>query len=180
MLAAALPASALTSLLPLKYGVNLWPGETVLVNGATGVSGKLAVQIAKLLRAGKVVATGGDDVSLSTMLKLGADLVIDTRKSDNDVKSAFLSEAGKGYDVVLDFLWGTPDRTSAPNPCTKTSGVRAHKTRLVQIGEAASPTIILAAEELRTSGVRLSGAGDVHAEAAPQATKQIWDWMGRE
>jgi NADPH:quinone reductase-like Zn-dependent oxidoreductase len=82
-------------------------GETVLVNGATGVSGKLAVQMAKLLGAGRVIGTGRDDVSLGAVPKLGADVVINTRKSDDEVKKAFLSEGGKGYDVVLDYLWGT-------------------------------------------------------------------------
>lgn len=52
-----------------------------------------------------------------------------------------------------------------------------HKTRLVQIGEAAGPTITLPAEALRTSGVRLTGASDVPGEAVPEATKQIWEWM---
>jgi len=50
--AAALQASDLTSLFPLKWGAKLQLGETILINGATGVSGKLAVQIAKLLGAG--------------------------------------------------------------------------------------------------------------------------------
>jgi NADPH2:quinone reductase len=49
--AASLPASALTSLLPLKYAAKLQPGETVLIHGATGVSGKLAAQIARRLGA---------------------------------------------------------------------------------------------------------------------------------
>ena len=52
-IAAALPASALTSLLPLKWGVKLEPGQSVLIQGATGVSGKLAVRIAGLLGAGR-------------------------------------------------------------------------------------------------------------------------------
>jgi NADPH2:quinone reductase len=177
LLAAALPASALTSLLPLKYGVNLQPGEAVLVNGATGVSGKLAVQISKLLGAGKVVGTGRDDASLQVVLKLGADAVIDTRKSDVEVKEAFLTRAGKGYDVVLDYLWGHPTELLLQTLVPKAAGFATHKTRLVQIGQAAGPTITLAAEQLRTSGVRLTGAGDVQAEAMPQATKQIWDWM---
>ncbi len=61
VIAAALPASALTALFPLKWTAQLQPGETVLVNGATGVSGKLAVQIARLLGAGRVIGTGRND-----------------------------------------------------------------------------------------------------------------------
>jgi NADPH:quinone reductase-like Zn-dependent oxidoreductase len=146
LLAAALPAAALTSLLPLKYGVNLRPGETVLVNGATGVSGKVAVQMARLLGAGKIVGTGRDDASLQAVLKLGADAVIDTRKSDDEVKEAFLQEAGKGYDVVLDYLWGHPTELLLQTLVPKEAGFARHKTRLVQIGEAAGPTITLLAE----------------------------------
>ena len=177
MLAAALPPSALTSLLPLKYAVNLQSGQTVLINGATGVSGKIAVQMAKLLGAGKVVGTGRDDASLQTVLKLGADAVIDTRKSDDEVQEAFLREAGKGYDVVLDYLWGHPTELLLQVLTPKQAGFVNHNTRLVQIGEAAGPTITLPAEALRTSGVRLTGAGDVPGEAVPEATKQIWEWM---
>jgi NADPH:quinone reductase-like Zn-dependent oxidoreductase len=177
LLATALPASALTSLLPLKYGVNLQPGETVLVNGATGVSGKLAVQIAKLLGAERVVGTGRDDASLRAVLKLGADAVINVKRSDDEVKEAFRKEAGKGYGVVLDYLWGRPTELLLQTLVPKQAGLATHKTRVVQIGAAAGPTITLAAEELRTSGVRLTGAGDVQAEALPQAIKQIWDWM---
>lgn len=57
-MAAALPNPALSSWLPLKYRAKLQPGETVLVLGATGTAGKLAVQIAKLLGAGRVIAAG--------------------------------------------------------------------------------------------------------------------------
>ena len=77
VIAAALPASALTSLFPLKYGARLEPGETILVNGATSVSGKLAVQVARLLGAGQIVGTGRNPESLRSVLAMGADAVID-------------------------------------------------------------------------------------------------------
>src|SRR5690625_3343752 len=63
--ASALPASALTSLFPLQWGAKIKTGETVLINGATGVAGKLAVQIAKLLGAGRVIGTGQNEESLN-------------------------------------------------------------------------------------------------------------------
>lgn len=177
MVAAALPAAALTSLLPLKYGVPLQPGQTVLVNGATGVSGKLAVQVAKLLGAGKVIATGRDEASLAAVMKLGADAVIDTRKSDDEVKEDFLSEGGNGYDIVLDYLWGRPTELLLQTLVPKQAGFPTHKTRIVQIGASAGATITLAAEQLRTSGVQLGGGGDISAEHVPQAVKQVWEWM---
>jgi NADPH:quinone reductase-like Zn-dependent oxidoreductase len=62
--AAAVPSSALTALLPFRCGAKLEPGETVLVHGATGFSGRLAIQIAKLLGAGRVVGSGRHAASL--------------------------------------------------------------------------------------------------------------------
>src|SRR4030095_10513858 len=84
--AAALPASTLTSLFPLKWGAKLQPGETVLINGATGV---LAVQVAKLLGAGRVVGTGRHDETLQSLLALGADSVIDLKQPDEQLAKAF-------------------------------------------------------------------------------------------
>src|ERR1700760_1849067 len=65
------------SLLPLKYSAKLQPGETVLINGATGVSGRIAIQVAKMLGAGRVIGTGRNARSLELLSKLGADAVID-------------------------------------------------------------------------------------------------------
>jgi NADPH:quinone reductase-like Zn-dependent oxidoreductase len=178
MVAAALPAAALTSLLPLKYGTaTLQPGATVLVNGATGVSGKLAVQMARLLGAGKVIGTGRDEAGLEAVLKLGADAVIDTRKSDDEVKEAFHREAGEGYDVVLDYLWGRPTELLLQTLVPKQVGFATHKTRVIEIGQAAGATITLAAEQLRTSGVQIMGGGEISPQSVPQAVKQSWEWV---
>src|SRR5699024_8145998 len=106
--AAALPASALTSLFPLKWGVNMEPGETVLINGATGVSGKLAIKIAKLLGAGRVIGTGRNDESLKRIREIGANSVIDLKKSDEKVIKFFEIEVDKGIDIVLDISWRKP------------------------------------------------------------------------
>lgn len=86
--ASAIPSSVLTSLLPLKYSAKLQPGETVLVNGATGVSGRIAVQVAKMLGAGKVIATGRSERSLQVLPRLGADVVVDLKQSDEQVAAA--------------------------------------------------------------------------------------------
>src|SRR5262245_50861756 len=65
--AAALPNPALSSWLSLVWRANLKPGETVLILGATGVAGKLAVQIARHLGAGRVVAAGRNEQVLKTL-----------------------------------------------------------------------------------------------------------------
>ncbi|MFC6159723.1 quinone oxidoreductase family protein [Kribbella jiaozuonensis] len=97
---ATVMASAITAL-TMKTAAGLQPGETVLVQGATGVAGRLAVQVARLLGAGRIVATGRDDTQLA---ELDADAVINT--ADDELQQAY-ADAG-GYDVVLDFLWGRP------------------------------------------------------------------------
>lgn len=175
--AAALPASALTSLLPLKYGVKLQRGETVLINGATGVSGKVAVQIAKMLGAGQVIGTGRDDEGLQTIIQLGADAVIDLKQSDESVTEAFLREAGKGYDIILDFLWGHPTELLLNTLIPKQAGFATHRTRFVQIGEAAGSHISLSAQTLRTSGVEMTGAGNIPPDVVPEALQQVWEWI---
>jgi NADPH2:quinone reductase len=175
--AAALPASALTSLLPLKYGVKLQPGETVLINGATGVSGKIAVQIAKMLGAGRVVGTGRDEEGLQAIMQLGADAGIDLKQSDESVTGAFLREAGQGYDIILDFLWGHPTELLLNTLIPKEAGFATHRTRFVQIGEAAGSHLSFPAQALRTSGVEMTGAGNIPPEVVPEAVQQVWEWM---
>ena len=69
--AATVPASALTSLFPLKWGAKLQPDETVLINGATGFTGKLAVQVAWLLGAKRVIGTGRNAMALQSLYDLG-------------------------------------------------------------------------------------------------------------
>ena len=180
IVAAALPASALTSLLPLKYGAKLQSGETVLINGATGVSGKVAIQIAKLLGAGRIVGTvgtGRDEEGLRSIMQLGADTGIGLKQPDEDITEAFLQEAGKGYDIILDFLWGHPTELLLRTLVPKAAGFATHRTRFIQIGEAAGSTISLSAETLRTSGVEMTGAGNIPPEVLPEAVKQVWEWI---
>jgi len=173
--AAALPASALTSLFPLKWGAKLQAGETVLINGATGVSGKLAVQTAKLLGAGRVVGTGRNAESLTRIQELGADAVIDLRKPDEEVMDEFQKQAGDGYDVILDFLWGHPTelliKTLIPRELRIPKAIR-----LIQIGEKAGASISLPAEALRTSGLQIfGGTAGITPEAMAEGTNLVWD-----
>ncbi|MGO9901794.1 MAG: hypothetical protein ACLP0J_19390 [Solirubrobacteraceae bacterium] len=56
----------------IKTAAGFTPGETVLIQGATGVAGRLAVQVARLLGAGRVVATGRDEDALAEVTALRA------------------------------------------------------------------------------------------------------------
>ena len=175
--AAALPTAALTSFLPLKWGAKLQNDETILINGATGVSGKIAIQLAKMLGAGRIIGTGRDDEGLHAIKQLGADAAIDLKQPDKEIKEAFIKEAGNGYDIVLDFLWGRPSELFLRTLIPKEAAFATHRTRFIQIGAAAGSTISLDAEALRTSGLEMTGAGNVSSEVIHEAARQVWDWI---
>lgn len=177
--AATVPAPTLTSLFPLKWGAKLQPDETVLINGATGFAGKLAVQVARLLGAKRVIGTGRNIEALEKLRDLGADAVIDLKQSDADVIEAFKREAGtSGYQVILDFLWSHPTELLLQALVPRELSFAKQRVRLVQIGEMAGPTISLAAEALRTSGLEILGASSgITPAAVADGTQQVWEWI---
>ncbi len=177
--AATVPSSALTALFPLKYGAQLEPGQTVLINGATGFAGRLAVQIARLIGAGRVVGSGRDAASLDAIKALGADTVIDLKQPDAQIIDAFQQAAGEsGYHVILDFLWGRPTELLLEALTPTTLSFARHKIRLIQVGEMAGARISLAAEALRTSGLEIVGGGaGLTPEAMAEGSAQVWDWL---
>jgi len=176
--AAVLPSSALTSLFPFQWGAKLQHGETVLINGATGVSGKLAVQIAKLLGAGRIVGTGRNRESLKKVMELGADAVIDLKQPDEQLADSFIKEAKDGYDIILDFLWGRPTEVLIKTLIPDEIGYVGNRIRLVQVGEAAGETISLPASSLRNSGLEIIGASaGMTPEAMNESTNQVWEWI---
>jgi NADPH:quinone reductase-like Zn-dependent oxidoreductase len=158
--AAALPNPALSSWLPLTWRAQLKRGETVLVLGATGVAGKLAVQIAKHLGAGRVVAAGRNERILQTLASLGADATIALSQSDEDLALAFSREALRGhFDIVLDYVWGHPTEVLLAALTGHDVRAESRGVRLIEIGEMAGPTISLPAAALRSSGIEISGTG---------------------
>jgi NADPH:quinone reductase-like Zn-dependent oxidoreductase len=177
--AATVPASTLTALFALRCGAKLQPDETVLIHGATGFAGKLAVQVAKLLGAPRIIGTGRNVAQLTKLHELGADAVIDLKQSDEALVEAFKQEAGaSGYQVILDFVWGHPTELLLEALVPRELSFAQHRVRLVQIGEMAAPTISLPAQALRTSGLELLGAGSgITPEAVAEGTQQVWEWI---
>jgi NADPH:quinone reductase-like Zn-dependent oxidoreductase len=160
----------------IKTAAGFERGETVLIQGATGVAGRLAVQVARLLGAGRIVATGRDDRALEDVRRLGADAVINTSVSDAELVDAFTREAGDGYDVILDFLWGRPTEALVRS-LTPDRLVHNKPARLVQVGESAGSGIALAAEAVRTSGLEISGAAKgLDPVTIAEAYRQIVEW----
>ena len=176
--AAALPASALTALFPLKWGAKLQPGETVLINGATGVTGILAIQIAKHLGAGRIVCTGRHTETLQSLPQLGADAILDLKLPDDQLARSLAEEAEKGFDVILDCLWGHPTEMIIKSLVPHQLGFAKRRVRLIQIGEMAGSTISLPADSLRTSGLEITGASaGLTPETIGEGTNMVWDWL---
>jgi NADPH:quinone reductase-like Zn-dependent oxidoreductase len=175
--AAALPNPALSSWLPLVWRAQLKPGETVLILGATGVAGKLALQIAKHLGAGRVVAAGRNEHVLETLPDLGADAIIALDQPDHELSAAFLRETSHAsFDIILDFLWGHPTEVLLDALTGHDVKGTFSRIRLVEIGEMAGPTISLSAAALRSSGLEIygSGGGSIPHTAIFDAFPQLW------
>jgi len=103
--AGALGASGLTALSGVDRALALEKGDTVIIHGASGAVGTLAVQLAKL-RGARVLATASGDEGVALVSRLGADVVIDGRKSD--IAAAARQFAPTGADAVLAFAGGAP------------------------------------------------------------------------
>jgi NADPH:quinone reductase-like Zn-dependent oxidoreductase len=158
--AAALVNPGMAAYLPLAWRAKLVPGETVLILGATGVAGRFAVQLAKQLGAGRVVAAGRDPEGLESLRGLGADAVIRLDRPRDEVTAAFAAEVeAGGYQVVIDYVWGEPTEALLAALTREGFQQATSETRLVQVGDLASPVIALPAEALRSSAVTLTGSG---------------------
>lgn len=148
--AAALPNAVIGAAMALRFKGKMQPGDTVLINGATGFTGRVAVQIAKYYGAKKVVATGRNLSSLQELLTLGADEII-------PLIDDFHTQLKGPFDVVIDYLWG---RTAEKILSTlKGKGRFTHSTRYISVGSMAGDTITLSAAILRSADLQLSGSG---------------------
>jgi NADPH:quinone reductase len=132
-LAAALGLSAIAAWMALTWRGHLQPGEQVLVLGASGSVGQVAVQAAKLLGAGRVIAASRDELGRRRALTLGADAAVDLTGDNADEISKRIAEACDGpLHLVIDPIWGLPAEAAAR--------VLGAEGRLVNIGSAAGPT----------------------------------------
>jgi len=173
--AAALPNPGVSAWLSLTHRAKLSRSETVLVLGATGVTGQLAVQIAKLLGAARVVGVGRNERVLARLGDLGADATIQMDQAPEALKEAYLSEMGEaGFDVILDYLWGEPTEALLAAITKSEFAVPGKETRLVQVGESAGATIKLSAAVLRSTAVTILGtAGMPPREVLFDAMREV-------
>lgn len=157
-IAAALPNAVMGSAMALKFKAGLQPGNTVLINGATGITGRIAVQIAKLYGARKIIVTGRNEESLQSLRELGADEVISLQSTDDDFKQKIKEiHQQTPIDVVLDYIWG--HSVEMILSAFKGDGSFSHKTKLVTIGGMSGDTIQLSSQILRGTDIQISGSG---------------------
>jgi NADPH:quinone reductase-like Zn-dependent oxidoreductase len=162
--AAAIANPGMSAWAALVERAHLVSGETVLVNGATGTAGRLAVQLAKHLGANKVIATSRNAEELEEVKNLGADIVIPftlgmlhpsgAKDYEDVLKDVFAS----GIDVVIDYLWGESAKTVIV--AIAQSVEDATPVRFVHVGGASrEENIDLPGAALRSSALMLMGSG---------------------
>jgi len=154
-LAAAIAIPGMSSWAALEERARLRAGETVLVNGATGTSGRLAIQIARHLGAKKVIAAArrpADDLRA-----LGADATVQLVEDRDALGKAFEKVFEDGVDIVLDYLWGTSAETMIV--AAARASPEGVPIRYVEIGSMSGRDITLPSAALRSSSLQLMGSG---------------------
>ncbi|MGV9310547.1 quinone oxidoreductase family protein [Nonomuraea sp. NPDC003727] len=139
---------AMSSWVALRRRVDFHAGRRVLVLGATGNAGRMAVQIAKLLGADQVIAAGRDTTRLKALTALGAD---ETITFDQIGHAA-------DVDVVIDYVWGEP-AAGAMIPMLTARADRTAPLTWIQIGSIAGPTAPIPSAALRSARLQIVGSG---------------------
>jgi len=168
---------AMSAWVALRRRVPLELGASVLVLGATGNAGTMAVRIAKLLSAGRVIGAGRNRERLDALTSVGAEDVVQLT-DDPEATWEALAQAAAEVNVVLDYLWGSPTEQALAAILSARSD-RSRALDWIQIGAIAGPTIELPSVFLRSANLRLQGNGQgaVSAQAyiaeLPSLVEQI-------
>jgi NADPH:quinone reductase-like Zn-dependent oxidoreductase len=165
-LAVCFGVAGLAAWLALEWRAQLQPGETVLVLGASGVVGQLAVQGAKLMGAGRVVAAGRSREGLAPALEHGADAAVILPQAA-DLAQAFRESAGGDINVIIDPVWGEPAAAAVE--------AAAEGARVVQLGQSAGATSELSSAAIR--GKLLSILGHTNFRAPPEVKRAAYRRM---
>jgi NADPH:quinone reductase-like Zn-dependent oxidoreductase len=155
--AAAIANPGMSAWAAYRFRARLERGETVLVNGATGTAGRLAVQIARHLGAKTVIVTGRNVEALREVAALGADGTIPLGDNAEAMEERFREVFAAGINVVIDYLWG-PFAEQLLVAAAKAAPDRV-PIRYVEVGTVAGPEITLPGAVLRAKGIELMGSG---------------------
>lgn len=148
---------AMSSWVALRHRVPIESGQSVLVLGATGNAGMMAVQVAKRLGAGRVVGAGRDVKRLEALTSLGADKIVQLTE-DSDATARALAMAAAEVDIVIDYLWGKPAEQGLMALLTARSD-RSRALNWIEIGAVAGATLELPSVALRSANLRIQGNG---------------------
>ncbi|WIX77452.1 zinc-binding alcohol dehydrogenase family protein [Amycolatopsis carbonis] len=140
---------ATSSWVALRRRVDFEPGQSVLVLGATGDAGRLAVEVARHLGASEIVAVGRDPRRLELITGLGATRVVSTADAD---------KLTADVDVVLDYTWGAPAELAMRALVTHRTE-RSKPLAWVQMGSPAGADVTLPSALLRAANLRIMGSG---------------------
>jgi NADPH:quinone reductase-like Zn-dependent oxidoreductase len=181
--AAAVPNPGISAWAALEHAAALQPGQHVLVLGATGVTGSMAVQLARsVFGAGRIVVAGRDRARLDWLRTVGADAAIVLGEDDLGEQISAL-HAARPFDAVLDYLWGDPAAKVLAALAASHPAAHYHATRFIQIGSMAGPTIDLPAGILRGTGITMAGVGigsvplEVLARIRTEALPRLFDMV---
>ena len=168
--AAGLGVAGMAAWIPLVDKVQLQRGERVLILGATGIVGQVAVQIAKLLGAGRIVAAGRDLQVLTHTLELGADAVVAISGQNADqLRDEFAAAARGPLDVVFDPVWGLPLEAAL--------GAVGPSARIVNVGQSAGDEASLKSSIVRGRQLTIIGHTNPNTswELRAQAFRELAD-----
>ncbi len=154
----------MSSWVALRRRISFTAGQNVLILGATGNAGRMAVQIAKFLGAHRVVAAGRDPERLVALSRLGADQTVSLAAEPDEIDGA-LGAAGADVDVVIDYLWGSVTERAIP-ALVRDRTQRSRPLSWIEIGSMAGTTISLPSAALRAANVQLLGSGQGSLETA--------------
>ncbi len=169
--AAALANAIIGSAMALRFRALIMPGETLLINGATGFTGRTAVQVAKHYGAGNIIATGRNPTPLKELTALGADEVINLNDDQHTIKATLHAvNADSHIDIVLDYLWG--ESASMILSSLAGDGTFHKPLRYVSVGSMSGDQLPLSAAILRGSNLHLTGSG--LGSWSPQEIEQLF------
>jgi NADPH2:quinone reductase len=162
--AAAVGVAGIAGWLPVSRRAPVREGDCVLVLGATGTVGSVAVQAARLLGAERVVAAGRDPARLERALELGADATVSLEGEEDLPERLRQACGGEGPTLVVDPLWGEAVRAAAQ--------AAAPGARIVHVGQSAGPEATLASAVVR--GKQLSILGHSNFALSPDERRQAY------
>lgn len=157
---------ALSSWIVLRVRVPFAAGRSVLVMGATGKAGSMAVKVARHLGAGRVVAAGRDRARLDELLSEGADEAV---ALGGDAAGSALAAAAAEVDVVIDYVWGPPTEL-AMRAILEARTEHARPLDWVQVGDRGGSAITVQGFTLQSNAIRISGSG--YGTAPPDVYQQ--------